>query len=32
MNRANVMKNLITKYKLDHLIEVRVEDGLKFDS
>lgn len=31
-NRANVMNNLIKKYKLDNKIKVRVQDGVKFES
>lgn len=31
-NRANVMKSLISKYKLDGKIEVIETDGLKFSS
>jgi tRNA1(Val) A37 N6-methylase TrmN6 len=29
-NRANVMNNLIKKYKLDKRIEVIVADGIKY--
>lgn len=32
INRANVMKNLISKYGLDGKIDVCVEDGLAFNS
>lgn len=31
-NRANVMKNLITKYNLSDRIKVQVQDATKYDS
>lgn len=31
-NRANIMRSLIGKYKLNHKIEVIEEDGLKYKS
>ncbi len=32
INRANVMKNLVKKYRLNEQIEVITADGLKYDS
>ena len=32
VNRANVMKNLVKKYRLDKQISVITEDGLKYES
>ena len=32
INRANIMKSLIKKYKLDKQIEVVVEDGLTYEN